>query len=141
MTTQFDSMPDGQLLTATQAAEFLGIKPMYVYKLKQRRRLADVAPKGMTPRFLLGDLRKVKDNKELLTFNTLSRVNIADPDVSDDAVVGATDVARYLGVTRVWVYRLLANGKLPKPLPHNSRVNIRWKVGDIRALVRSKEDD
>jgi excisionase family DNA binding protein len=54
--TSFQTADEGRFLTAKQAAEYLGIKMSYLYKLTHQRTLPYYKPNGKLVYFLQSDL-------------------------------------------------------------------------------------
>lgn len=57
----------------------------------------------------------------------------------DNALLSPKDAAKYLGVSRATIYRLIERGELPvyRPVPDAPR----FKVRDLDLFVEGKKDD
>jgi predicted DNA-binding transcriptional regulator AlpA len=70
----------------------------------------------------------------------LMRMEIAEADYEPDELLGATDVARLLGVSRQRVYQLrAATPGFPQPATHLSRGAL-WSRADVEAWSRRRAE-
>lgn len=82
----------------------------------------------------------------------MNKTNVMlDRNIPDDSMCNISDVAGFVGISRLSVYQWLRRGKLPQPLrmpktKETARPHLHWRVGDIRdwareiGLLKDKEE-
>jgi prophage regulatory protein len=53
---------------------------------------------------------------------------------SDDRLITDKEVAHLLGASRSWPWKLVRDGKFPKPIQLSSRCT-RWRLSEVRAWM------
>ncbi len=69
--------------------------------------------------------------------SNIRRFEVAPADFEPDALLGATDVAHLLGVSRQRVYQLIAQPHFPKPVAELARGAV-WRRSDVEAWLRTR---
>lgn len=70
----------------------------------------------------------------------IRRLEITDATFEPDELVGATDVARLLGVSRQRVYQLMSDATFPPPASHLARGAL-WSRADVEAWNARRKVD
>jgi len=70
----------------------------------------------------------------------IRRLEIADAALEPDELMGATDVARLLGVSRQRVYQLSSEAAFPAPAAHLARGAV-WSRADVEAWSERRKVD
>jgi prophage regulatory protein len=52
-----------------------------------------------------------------------------------DRLLRAREVLEKVGITRQWLYKLMQQGKFPRPIPIGIR-RVRWKESDIERWIQ-----
>lgn len=138
---QVAELPDGALVTTAEAADYLGITVLYLNGLRKRN-IFDVPMVRCGERairFPVKALREFKKRVDETGFfaskPTETVVDISDPNVSDDEVVGISALLKYFRVNNRTITTMIKQGILPPPKRLHKNALRRWRVGDIRKAV------
>lgn len=138
----FSKVSDNTLLLAVEGAQFLGVGRRYFYQMENRKFFKRATGANQAPRYSFKELKEFKEKAYATGYLPVrtTKIDIADPAVSDDVFATREEVMDYFRIAPSTLMDRLERGTLPQPVRLWEGARPKWRVGDLRNSLNLKSE-